>query len=55
MVTFELNENAVLTEQEREQLAKAKKMPIVYDGKSLCRRKKGKTLSRRTSYALCLA
>lgn len=31
MVTFELNENAVLTEQEREQLAKAKNLPIVYD------------------------
>ncbi len=28
---FELNENAVLTEKEREQLEKAKNLPVVYD------------------------
>lgn len=31
MVTFELNENATLTDYEKRMLAEAKKKPIIYD------------------------
>ncbi len=34
MVTFELNENAALTAQERTMLEEAKKRPIIYDDDS---------------------
>ena len=31
MVTFELDENTPLTDAQREEIARARKMPVVYD------------------------